>query len=210
MLGTSTMPAGLAHGGADWRAELKFDGWRATVTLDDRGLRVRSRTGRDLTDAVAELALPPAGLQGRHVVLDGELVTGAGTSEDFYDLGPRMARRSGAARGFPVTFVAFDVLWLDGVDLCARSYLERRLVLEELDVVGDRWQTSVVFDCGPAELLALCTERGLEGVVAKRAASRYQPGRRTSDWVKLKTPQWLSAHAPRRRPDPGRQSGGDQ
>ena len=70
----------------------------------------------------------------------------------------------------------------------------------DLRVTGGGWQTSEVFDCPPQDLLELCVQRGLEGVVAKRAASRYLPGRRSSDWVKLKTPQWRREHSGRRRP----------
>jgi bifunctional non-homologous end joining protein LigD len=200
MLGSSAASGALARIDAGWCSEVKFDGWRGSARLDARGLRIRSRTGRDLTAGLPELADLPPGLLGRHIVLDGELITGAGTSDDCYGLGPRMARRDGTVGGVPVTFVAFDVLWLDGVDLCARPYLERRAALEELRVTGGGWQTSEVFDCPPQELLELCVQRGLEGVVAKRAASRYLPGRRSSDWVKLKTPQWRREHSGRRRP----------
>ncbi len=199
MLGT-TAPRSGAFGDGQWRCEVKFDGWRSLIALGEGGLRVRSRNGRDLTGSLPELADVPAALRGRHAVLDGELITGAGTSADFYDLGPRMARRRGRTGGVAVTFVAFDVLWLDDVDLCRQPYLERRAVLDDLRLSAGGWQTSEVFDCPAQDLLELCTERGLEGVVLKRASSRYQPGRRTSDWLKLKTPHWRREHSPRRRP----------
>ena len=200
MLGSSATTGALARLGADFRCEVKFDGWRATASLDERGLRIRSRTGRDLTSGLPELASLPETLRDRRVVLDGELVTGAGTSDDFCDLGPRMARRVGSPPGVAVTFVAFDVLWLDEVELCREPYLQRRAVLDELVVAGGGWQTSAVFDCPAAELLELCVARGLEGVVVKRSSSRYLPGRRTGDWVKLKTPSWKREHSARRRP----------
>src|SRR4051794_22863517 len=111
---------GLVSG--EWRFEPKLDGWRATVTVDANRVTVRTRTGRDVTRTVAELATVPLRLRDRDVVLDGELVVGTGSASDFYRLGPRLARRSG---GCAVTFVAFDVLWLNGRDTCRLPYRER-------------------------------------------------------------------------------------
>ncbi|WP_269204744.1 ATP-dependent DNA ligase [Motilibacter deserti] len=138
MLAASTrQPAGAV--GEGWAVEVKLDGWRASVTADESGLRVRSRTDRDVTAALPEFAgLVPA-LGGRTVVLDGELVAGQGTAADFYALGLRMARRRAPSVGCRVTFVAFDLLWLEGRDLCARPYGERRRELEELALGGPCW-----------------------------------------------------------------------
>nr|WP_231127420.1 RNA ligase family protein [Motilibacter aurantiacus] len=199
MLASSTRQPAHAVG-EGWAVEVKLDGWRATVTVDDRGLRVRSRTGREVTAALPELAgLVPA-LGGRTLVLDGELVAGRGTAADFYALGPRMARRRAPSTGCRVTFVAFDLLWLDGRDLCAQPYGERRRQLEELAFQGPCWQTSASFDCPAEDLLSVCEERDLEGVVVKHRDSTYRPGARSRDWVKLKTAHWASVHAPRRQP----------
>ncbi|WP_183061575.1 ATP-dependent DNA ligase [Motilibacter peucedani] len=170
---------------------------RGQVTVDARGLVVRSRTGRRLSHALPELAGLVDALGGRSVVLDGELVAGAGAARDFYALGPRMARRAGSG-GCRVSFVAFDVLWLDGRNVCALPYLERRALLEELGLAGECWSTSTVFDCAPEVLLAECAERGLDGVVVKHPRGRYRPGARSWDWVKVKTSKWRAEHASRR------------
>jgi ATP-dependent DNA ligase len=86
-----------------------------------------------------------------------------------------------------LTFVVFDVLRRDGDDLTALPYRERRAGLERLGLDGPRWTTSETFDDGQALYGAVC-ERGLEGVVAKRATSRYRPNER--GWVKVKNPDY--------------------
>jgi bifunctional non-homologous end joining protein LigD len=179
---------------ADYSFEPKLDGWRCLLTVEDGGVAVRTRTGRDVTDAVPELA--PAGEQvGADVILDGELVAGDGRPSDFYAIGPRMMGRSPR---LPLTFVAFDVLWHDDRALVHRPYRERRAVLEGLSFRGPAWQTvpSFVGD-GPA-LFGACQELGLEGLVAKRLTSRYQPGRRSPHWIKAKCSEWRELHAPLR------------
>jgi bifunctional non-homologous end joining protein LigD len=177
-----------------WRYEPKLDGWRAMVRCDG-AVTVRTRNGHDITSAVPELAARPSAFDGRQVLLDGELVAGAGRPEDFYGIAGRVASRR---RVIPLTFVVFDVLFIDGEVLCNRPYVERRAVLEELRLSGGAWATVPSFDGAAAEVFHACAELGLEGLVAKRASSRYRPGQRSSDWLKLKTTAWRRHHAPRR------------
>ena len=160
----------------DWAFEVKWDGFRAIVSTETAPLRVRSRRGWDMTDLVLELsALPLA------VTLDGELVAfGADGAPDF----PLLCERMLMPRpGIPVTYTAFDVLSLDGVDLTRAPYSERRAQLEELDLNGVFWQTPETFDDGEALLEAVCAHE-LEGVVAKRRSGLYRPSERA--WVKTK------------------------
>jgi bifunctional non-homologous end joining protein LigD len=176
-----------------WRFEPKLDGWRALVTIDGEAT-VRTRRGRDITRSLPELTALPRRLRDRDAVLDGELVVGNGSADDFYRLGPRLARRSG---GCPVTFVAFDLLWLDGGDMTRQPYAVRRRRLESLRLDGC-YRTAESFECDPLDLLIACSELGVEGVVAKRLDGRYRPGQRSTDWIKVKTPVWRERHAPRR------------
>jgi bifunctional non-homologous end joining protein LigD len=191
MLASSARGGRLEHG---WLFEPKLDGWRAMVRCYE-SVTVRTRNGHDITSAVPELAVRPGALDGRQVVLDGELVAGAGRPEDFYGIAGRVASRR---RVIPLTFVAFDVLFLDGEVLCDRPYVERRAVLDELRVSGGSWATVPSFDGDADEVFLACAELGLEGLVAKRASSRYRPGQRSSDWLKLKTTAWRQHHAHRR------------
>lgn len=192
MLASSARGKRLEHG---WLYEPKFDGWRAIVRYDGTAVSVRTRNGHDITSAVPELASLPSALDGRRVVLDGELVAGAGKPEDFYGIAGRVASRRPLTA---LTFVSFDVLFLDGEVLCDRPYVERRAVLDGLAVCGGSWATVPSYDGDAAEILAACAQMGLEGLMAKRASSRYRPGQRSSDWLKLKTAAWREHHAHRR------------
>jgi bifunctional non-homologous end joining protein LigD len=118
---------------AGWAAEPKLDGWRAIVVVDPAlpgGVSVRTRRGHTITDQVPGLGAP-AGL-GRRLVLDGELVAGAGTASDFYGLLPHLVGRRHAGTPAAVSFWAFDLLWVDDQPLLDQPYLERRRRLEEL------------------------------------------------------------------------------
>jgi bifunctional non-homologous end joining protein LigD len=85
----------------------------------------------------------------------------------------------------PVTYVAFDLLWLDGRSLIAEPYEQRRELLAGLGFDGPSWQAPAHHVGDGEALLGAVRERGLEGVVAKRLGSPYRPGRRTPDWVKV-------------------------
>jgi bifunctional non-homologous end joining protein LigD len=115
---------------------------RALVYID-KGLHVRTRTGRQVNDSLPELAGLVDAYDGRHAILDGELVACPDGKVDFYALAPRMmhARRMAAwaATEVPVTFVAFDLLHLDGHDLTGLPLVERKRLLDELHLVGPAW-----------------------------------------------------------------------
>ena len=112
---------------------------------------------------------------------------------------PRLARGGDRLANAPrLTFVAFDVLWLDNRPVTALPYAERRPLLEGLDLAGAVWATVRSFDEPVKEVMEACASLGLEGTVAKRTDSPYRPGVRSLDWLKLKTADWRAAHAPRR------------
>lgn len=148
-----------------------------------------SRLGNDITVAYPELAGMADAVED--ALLDGEVVVfDKDGRPSFGALQERMHVRVAAqarrlARVAPVTFLAFDLLRLYGVDLRARPYAERRATLERLELAGSRWATPPVFDDGEATVEA-ARQHGLEGVVAKRLAATYRSGARSSDWVKVK------------------------
>ena len=120
-------------------------------------------------------------------MLDGEVVAFDGDGRpSFGALQGRMANRAGRRRGPGVTYLVFDLLWLDGRLLTGLPYTERRRLLEELEVAGPAWQTVASFAGAGSALLEATREQGLEGVVAKRLQSIYLPGRRTRNWLKTK------------------------
>lgn len=200
---TPTIPApmvaarGRPSGGlAGWAVEWKLDGYRCQV-LTGPHPQVRTRRGRNITDRVPELeALSRVGPE---MILDGELITGAGRPTDFYALAGAVASR----RSTGVTFVAFDLLWLDGCSLLEHPYDDRRTLLERLGVLADGALHVVPAFPGPEidHVLAGCRELQLEGVVAKRRTSRYRPGpKRSTAWTKVKNEEWSRLHASRRLP----------
>ena len=85
-----------------------------------------------------------------------------------------------------VTYVAFDLLFFEGRDLCDLPYEERRSALERLELEGEAWRTPTYHRGDGAALMELTRERGLEGIVAKRLDSRYLPGKRSRAWLKVK------------------------
>lgn len=178
--------AGLPAGDA-WAFEVKWDGMRVLADLREGRVRLTSRLGNDVTPAWPELE-PLADLRG-DALLDGEVVVLRRGVPSFWALAERMhvrdRRRAAAlAASSPATYVAFDVLRLDGEDLTRRPWTARRAALEALGPASGRWQVSPVYDDGQV-LFDATLEQGLEGVVAKRRASRYAPGARNGDWLKL-------------------------
>ena len=175
-----------------WAYEIKWDGVRALASPTGGELALRSRNGRDITRSYPELAPLGAILARREAVLDGEIVAfDASGRPSFERLQERMhvdgdgAARERAART-PVTYVIFDLLQLDGAALIDRPYAERRELLDELELQGAAWRTPDFHRGDGAALLAASAAQGLEGLVAKRLDSRYEPGRRSAAWVKIK------------------------
>ena len=171
--------------GSGWSYELKWDGFRALVSTEE-GLAVRSRRGWDMTPVLPELRALPDGL-----VLDGELVAWKGSEPSFPLVCRRILHRD---MSVPLTFVIFDLLRRDGVDLTGRPYDERRSELGQLGLDGIGWATTEAFDDGRALFAAVC-ELGFEGVVAKNHSSLYRPNDR--GWVKIKNPNYWRRDAER-------------
>ncbi|MDP9431705.1 MAG: non-homologous end-joining DNA ligase [Actinomycetota bacterium] len=172
--------------------EMKWDGVRAVLYVRDGSPKVLGRNHRNATAAYPELA-PLATLFGsRSVILDGEVV--AFDSEgrpSFAALQQRMHVRDAAAArrlaaSVPVTYLAFDVLHLDGATTLELPYTDRRALLESLELSGPHWQTPPFFRGDGPAVLEASRSTGLEGVVAKRLDSTYLPGRRSDCWVKTK------------------------
>jgi bifunctional non-homologous end joining protein LigD len=176
-----------------WAYELKWDGLRALAFLTDGNVKLMSRTGRDISRTYPELANAPELTGSREAVLDGEIVAFAGASwPDFEALQQRMNIGSAAqaallAAQIPVSYLAFDLLWLDGKPLLELPYSRRRELLEGLGLERGRWQVPPSFSGeSGSDIQAVSVQQRLEGVMAKRTASRYEPGRRSPSWRKIK------------------------
>jgi bifunctional non-homologous end joining protein LigD len=197
--------------GPDWSFELKWDGVRA-VCYAGPEISLLSRNDRDITAGYPEVGPIAAQLPAGGAVLDGELVAfDAAGRPSFGALQQRMhVTDPGAVRALagrvPVVYLIFDLLRLSGHSLLERPYRDRRELLDQLELTGDGWNTPPAFDDG-ADLLAASRARGLEGVVAKRRDSRYEPGRRSAAWRKIKHVRTQEVVLGGWRPGEGRRAG---
>ena len=175
-----------------WGFEMKWDGMRVLAVVEGGRVRLTSRRGNEVTERFPELRGLGEVMGAREAVLDGEVVALDDRGRPSFErLQPRMHVASPAkARQLsgenPVALMLFDVLWLEGHLVIARSYRERRQLLEGLGLAGSNWQTPPTTYGGGERVLHTAEELGLEGVVAKRVDSPYRPGARSSEWRKVK------------------------
>jgi bifunctional non-homologous end joining protein LigD len=175
-----------------WGYEIKWDGVRAIAHSEPGRLRFHSRSLHDITPRYPELSKLNRALSHHGAILDGEIVAlDAEGRPSFGALQRRMHLASESAvrrlaKEAPVTYMIFDLLWLDGPSPMDLPYEERRERLAELALQGERWRTPDYVAGRGADVLAATEEQGLEGVVAKRLDSPYEPGRRSPCWVKVK------------------------
>ncbi len=167
--------------GPDWAYEVKFDGYRALLLKEGDHVELRSRNDKDLTRTYPTVTAAGLTLRADAALLDGELVAVDASGRPSFQA---LQHRSAHPRHTPL-YYAFDLLHLDGRDLLARPFEERRKALAE--VVGNsRVLLSETLEGTAEQVIAAVAALGLEGVIAKRRSSRYMPGERTADWLKLK------------------------
>jgi bifunctional non-homologous end joining protein LigD len=175
-----------------WAYEIKWDGVRGIAYSQPGEWRLESRNLRDISAQYPELRALNDALGSHAVVLDGEIVAFDDDGRPSFErLQPRMHLTSPAAiraraAQTPVSYVIFDLLYLDGRLLLEEPYHERRALLEALELVGPSWQTPPFHTGDGAGLLEATRRNGLEGLVGKRLDSRYEPGRRSGAWIKIK------------------------
>ena len=156
-------------------------------------MRATSRNDNDLTPTFPELRAIGEFLGSRSAILDGELVAfdedgrpSFGRLQHRLHVGSR-AEVSRRSHDVAASYLAFDLLYLEGQILLTRTYDERRALLESLQLKGESFATPPSFTTNPpGDVLATARERGLEGIVAKRRSSAYVPGSRNGNWVKVK------------------------
>ena len=176
----------------EWGFEIKWDGVRAITYWRPKQLRIESRNLNDVSARYPELRALGLQLGTREAVLDGEIVAFDEHGRPSFERLQRRMHISSAsvvrrlADEAPVSYLIFDLLYLDGHTMMALSYRERRALLEGLELKGPAWQTPAYHAGEGRELLAAAAEQRLEGVVAKRLDSPYRPGKRTEEWLKIK------------------------
>jgi bifunctional non-homologous end joining protein LigD len=177
----------------NWAFEIKWDGIRTILFVEGGRVRAQSRNDIDVTVSFPELADIGKFLGMTTCVIDGEIVAlGEDGRPSFSRLQQRMHvsnQRDAKRRALsdPVTFVAFDLLYIEGHLLLGAAYDDRRARLEELRLSGETFTTTDSFrGVSGRDILEATARNGLEGVVAKRRDSPYRPGRRHPDWTKVK------------------------
>jgi bifunctional non-homologous end joining protein LigD len=168
--------------GSGWLYEVKWDGYRALATMRGGEIDLRSRNGNRLNDRFPTVVRDlERALRTPDCVLDGEVVA-IGT-----DGRATFSAMQQGKEGTSYVFVAFDVLEIEGETVIARPLVGRQARLAELiDTRRRGVQISESFEDGQA-LYRAAEEQGFEGVLAKRADSTYEPGRRSRNWLKIKT-----------------------
>jgi bifunctional non-homologous end joining protein LigD len=178
--------------GDGWAYETKWDGMRVLADVTPEGVQARSSRGRDAGTAFPELRALAGALAPLDALLDGEVVALDESGRPSFERLQQRMHVSAAAESLrraaetPVAYVVFDLLRLDGHDLTALPWHERRRLLER---IADDFPPGVdiarVYDDGKG-LLRAVEENGLEGVVAKWRDAPYVPGERTRRWIKVK------------------------
>jgi bifunctional non-homologous end joining protein LigD len=172
--------------------EVKWDGIRTVVFCDHGHIYLQGRNFTDFTPRYPEVRALARELGARRLILDGEVVAFDDEGRPSFErLQARMHLGSDSAvrrrmRDTPVTYVIFDLLYLDGRSTLPLHYEDRRQVLEALELEGPAWRTPAYHRGQGSALLAATRELGIEGVVAKRLDCPYEPGRRASGWIKVK------------------------
>jgi bifunctional non-homologous end joining protein LigD len=204
------LPVGKEEG--RWAFEMKWDGARAMVYVDGSGVRVLTRNDREVASTYPELRGLGDAIAGHDAVLDGEIVAfDSAGRPSFGQLQARMhvvRPSAGLLAAVPVTFLVFDVCFIAGESLLRTPYVDRRAVLEELSLGGPRWATPPAFEGDGAAAVAASRSQGLEGVLAKRRDSIYEPGRRSRSWVKVKHQRMQEVVIVGWKPGGGRREGG--
>jgi bifunctional non-homologous end joining protein LigD len=197
--------------GAGWAYEFKWDGVRAVTSVAGGELRAQSRNDKPLADMYPELGAL-RDLVDQAVTLDGEIVAlDARSRPDFGLLQQRMHRHHPPAellQEVPVLYYVFDVLHLDGEDLAGRPYTDRRAALADLGLDSAAVKVPPWFvGVAGSTIQATAAQHGLEGVVAKRVASRYEPGKRSRSWIKTPLRKTIEVVVGGWAPGQGRRAG---
>ncbi|MDO5506022.1 MAG: DNA ligase D [Pseudoxanthomonas suwonensis] len=168
--------------GDDWLHEIKWDGYRLLALRKGSEVRVFSRNGLPWEHKLPEVVEALLRLDATNVALDGELIAGRGTREDF-NLLQRIL--SGQAHG-ATAFVAFDLLHVDGIDLTGCALQARKALLADMLRNPPPYLSLSTHVAGNGALaFDEAVAAGFEGTVSKRADARYHPGR-SDQWRKAK------------------------
>lgn len=173
--------------GKEYIYEIKWDGIRAIISIDEGKLTIRSRNLKDITDQFPELHLDSEAFRCTNGVYDGEIVClDEQGRPDFKTVIQRMHSSSASLKKSKTAFCyLYDVLYLDGRSLMQDPWERRRIWLQDSVRKGTNYRLSEYVDDGQA-LFDAAKNMDLEGIIAKKKDSLYYPGKRTDNWLKVK------------------------
>ena len=177
--------------GDDWQFEVKWDGIRSFMVIDEDTVKILSRSQRDITYSFPEIAAARDHLNCNKAILDGEIVCLDEIGRPvFSDVISRMHTKgvkkiAALSKRLPAYFYAFDIVFLDGRQIGRKSLQMRQKWLSQLITKLDVIRPTEALKDGQA-LFNASKDLGLEGVMAKKMGSTYQFDTRSNDWVKIK------------------------
>jgi bifunctional non-homologous end joining protein LigD len=183
----------------EWQFEPKLDGVRTLAYVTTDGTTHLSRRGRDQTAQYPELSNLAVFVNARHAVLDGEIVALDANGQPSFN---RLQQRIGlsgereierARQTYPVSVYFFDILWLDDRDLTQEPLHERRRILKEVVTEAGPVAVTLSIEGEGRSFFEAAKALGIEGIVAKRLDSTYEPGHRSRSWRKIKATRTLDA-----------------
>lgn len=178
-LGRDQVPSGR------WHCEIKYDGYRAIAVLNRGKVELWSRARKPLNADYPAIVAALKGLKCRTAVLDGEIVALDNQGRSRFQL--LQGRNVDAARRPVIAYTVFDIIHYNGNNLTGWPIEDRRkLLAAALNGLEPPVQLSAVFDVEPSDLMSAVRKKGLEGIVAKRIGSVYEPGQRSGAWIKCK------------------------
>ena len=178
----------------DYLYEVKWDGIRAMISLDEGEIRIHGRKGLEITKQFPELLVPEQAFRATSAVFDGEIVClEADGKPNFRDVILRMQQSTEggierAKANYPAVCYLFDCLYLDGRAIVNEPLVRRREWLEDAIRKDSAYRVSETVADGTA-LFEAVKQMGLEGIMAKQRHSTYLPGKRSESWLKIKTRQ---------------------
>lgn len=178
--------------GDEYVYEVKWDGIRAMISVDEGVVTIRSRNGRDITHNFPELNIPEEAFRATCALYDAEIVCLEESGHpNFRHVIHRIQKNSEGAIArarakYPAVCYLFDCLYLDGRPLVHEPLEKRREWLLDSVKKGEIYRVSETVEEG-VHLFEAAAAMGLEGIMAKERESTYQPGRRTTAWLKVKS-----------------------
>jgi bifunctional non-homologous end joining protein LigD len=168
----------------DWIFEIKLDGYRAVTVFDAAGKpHLWTRNGMPLEQKFPAISQSVARLKLRSTILDGEIIAVDESGIPRFQLLQRFQKQPTA----PTLYFVFDVLWTNRADITGKTLMERRAVLESIVKPAAGIQLGNYVEGEGKSLFDRTKAKGMEGIVAKRKGSIYRPGKRSPDWLKIKS-----------------------